>query len=177
MFAPIETNRIRLRNLIKDDARTVFSYRSHPEVARFQNWGTDSADSVLLGLQSMETTPSGTPGHWHQVAICLRTTGDLIGDCGFCVLESDPSQVEIGIALNPIMQGNGYAAEALRALLDYLLNKIGKRRVFGSVDPRNARSIALMQRVGMHKLDCSSKEIWLKGESVENVVFAVERKG
>lgn len=176
MFAPIETERLRLRNLSEDDAPTVFSYRSHADVAQFQAWGTDSVESIVCDLESMKTTPPGTPGRWHQVGICLRTTGELIGDCGFCVLESDASQVEIGIALNPTMQGNGYATEGLRALLDYLLAEAGKRRVFGSVDPRNVRSIALMQRVGMQKVDTPSKRIWFKHEWVDNVVFAIERK-
>jgi RimJ/RimL family protein N-acetyltransferase len=54
--------------------------------------------------------------------------GELIGDCGFQVLETEPRHAEVGIGLVPDFQGRGYANETLRAVLDYLLvglTKIG----------------------------------------------------
>jgi RimJ/RimL family protein N-acetyltransferase len=61
----------------------------------------------------------------------------------------------------------------LRALLDYLLVELGKDRVFGSVDPRNVRSMRLLQRVGMRKEAHLVKSVLFKGEWVDDVIFAI----
>jgi RimJ/RimL family protein N-acetyltransferase len=61
----------------------------------------------------------------------------------------------------------------LRALLNYLLVDLGKHRAFASVDPRNLRSIALMQRVGMRQEAHFVRSLWFKGEWVDDVIFAV----
>jgi len=75
----------------------------------------------------------------HQIGVALRSSGELIGDCGFRTPEIEPFQAELGITLAPEFQGRGYAAEALGALVNYLLLTLGEDRVFGSVDPSNVR--------------------------------------
>lgn len=100
-------------------------------------------------------------------------TSELIGDCSFRVVETDPREAEFGISLDPGYQRLGYATEALRAVLSYLLLEMGKHRAFGSVDPRNLRSIKLMQRVGMRKEAHFVRGLWLWGEWVDDVIFAM----
>jgi RimJ/RimL family protein N-acetyltransferase len=172
MFEEIQTDRLILRALVSDDAPRIFEYRSSPEVSRFQSWGTDSAratESYILALTAIEP---GTPGPWYQIGIGLSPT-ELIGDCGFRVLENEPHHAEIGIALAPEFQNRGYATEALRTLLQYLLVKLGKHRAFGSVDPSNLASIRLLQRIGMREEVRFEKSLWFKGEWVDEVIFAM----
>ena len=54
-------------------------------------------------------------------------------------------------------------AEALKAVLDYLFMKLGKHRVYGSVDPGNAPSLALLERVGMRREAHFVESLWFKG--------------
>lgn len=173
MFAEILTERLELRDLEVSDTQRIFEYRSRPEVSRFQSWGTQSADGIQLYLRDLSKTEPGRPGSWYQIGIILRSSGELIGDCGFQVLETEPRQADVGIALAPEFQGRGYATETLRALLDYLLVALGKDRVFGSVDPRNVRSMRLLQRVGMRKEAHRVKSLWFKGEWVDDAIFAI----
>lgn len=172
-FTEILTERLALRNLAARDARSIFQYRSRPEVSRFQSWGTQSSDEIQSYISALSATEPGTPGSWYQIGIALQSSSELIGDCGFRVLESEPQQAEFGIALAPEYQCQGYAAEALRALLNYLLVNLGKHRVFGSVDPRNVRSIRLMQRVGMRQEAHFVQSLWFRGEWVDDVIFAM----
>ena len=172
MFEEIQTRRLILRVLEKRDAPRISEYRSRPDVSRFQSWGTDSPsaiESYILGLAAVEP---GTPGPWYQIGITLSTT-ELIGDCGFRVLESELSQAEIGIALAPEFHKQGYAIEALRALLNYLFVKLGKHRVFGSVDPNNTSSVKLLRRVGMRQEAHFGKSLSFKDEWVDDVIFAM----
>jgi RimJ/RimL family protein N-acetyltransferase len=151
MFAEILTERLALRDLELNDAQRIFEYRSRPDISRFQSWGTESADAIRLYIRGLSETAPGRPGSWYQIGIILLSCGELIGDCGFQVLETEPRHAEVGIALAPEFQGRGYANETLRALLDYLLVGLDKDRVFGSVDPRNLRSMRMLERVGMRK--------------------------
>ena len=172
-FTEILTERLILRQLVLEDAPTIFEHRSRPEISRFQSWGIESRSEIQSQIARLLTTEPDSPGSWFQIGIALPSSGELIGDCGFHVLEPEPRQVEFGVSLASEFQFKGYATEALRALLDYLLVRLGKHRAFGSADPRNIRSIALMERVGMRKEAHFVKSLWFKGEWTDEVIFAM----
>jgi RimJ/RimL family protein N-acetyltransferase len=173
MFPEIQTERLALRDLEANDGPRVFAYHRRPEVARFQSWGTESVDVVQSFIRGLAGTEPGVPGAWYQVGIYLLAGGKLIGDCGFRVAKDDPAQAEIGITLAPEYQGQGYATEAARALLHYLLVTLGKHRVFGSVDPRNVSSLRLLERLGMRKEGHFVESLWFREEWVDDVIFAL----
>jgi RimJ/RimL family protein N-acetyltransferase len=173
MFPEILTGRLALRDLEANDGPRVFSYHRKPEVARFQSWGTESVDAVQSYIRSLAGTEPGIPGSWYQVGIFLRPEGKLIGDCGFRVVEEESRQAEVGITLAPEFQKQGYAVEALRALLHYLFGTLEKHRVFGSVDPRNLPSLKLLERIGMRKEAHFVQSLWFREEWVDDMIFAM----
>ncbi len=77
------------------------------------------------------------------------------------------------MTLAPEFQRQGYAGEAFRALLSYLFGTLGKHRVFGSVDPANTASIALLRRVGMRQEAHLVKSLWFRETWVDDVIFAL----
>lgn len=172
-FKRIMTERLALRQLIATDAEKIFEYRTRPEVYRYQSWGIESKAEIESQIEGLAATEPGTPGPWYQIGIVLRLTGELIGDCGFHVAETEPRQAEFGITLDPNYQRLDYATEALRAVLDYLLIEMDKHRAFGSVDPRNLRSIKLTERVGMRKEAHFIRSLRFRGEWVDDVIFAM----
>jgi RimJ/RimL family protein N-acetyltransferase len=173
MFPEITTERLALRNLEANDGPRVFSYHRHPDVARFQSWGTESVDVVQTYIRNLESVEPGTPGEWYQVGIYLLDGGKLIGDCGFRIPESDPAQAEVGMTIAFEFQGKGYAAEAMRALFDYLFVTLKKHRIFGSADPQNVASLRLQERIGMRKEAHMVKSLWFRGEWVDDVIYAM----
>jgi RimJ/RimL family protein N-acetyltransferase len=172
-FSEIHTGRLILRALEERDARQIFQYRSHPEISRFQSWGTESISEIKSHIKELAANPPGTAGFWHQLGICLLSTRELIGDCGFHVLPAEPRQAEFGITLDPMYQHQGFATEALQTLLDYLFFTLGIHRVFASVDPRNIRSVTLMERVGLRKEAHFVKSLWFKGAWVDDLIYAM----
>src|SRR5262249_17521990 len=112
------------------------------------------------------------PG-WYQIGIVLGSDGGLIGDCGIHVLESDSRIVEIGITIAPAFQCMGYASEALSCILDLLFARLGKHRVFASVDPCNLPSMALMRRIGLRQEGHFVQSLWFKDRWADDVVFAM----
>jgi RimJ/RimL family protein N-acetyltransferase len=168
--------RIVLRALDPGDAAALFAYRSDPEVARYQSWEPAAPDEVRAFIRGLSASPEYAPGTWHQLGITLPETGELIGDCGVHVLEHDPRQAEFGITVAPRWQGQGLAGEALEALLFIVFDTLQKHRLSCSVDPRNVRSVALMERTGFRREAHHRESLWLGGEWVDDLVFAMLRR-
>lgn len=139
-------------------------------MARYQGWRPASiADAAsFIGAQS-----EPVPGRWFQRAIRLREEGRLIGDLGICLPVEPTGSAEFGISLMPAQQGHGYAREVLHALFERGFVALGWPRVQASVDPRNASSIALLRAMGMRQEAHFRESLWLRGEWVDDLVFAM----
>ena len=81
--------------------------------------------------------------------------------------------MEIGFTVAPDAQGKGVGTDAVTGLLDYLFGPLGKHRAFASADPRNERSLRLLQRLGLRQEAHFVKSICFKGEWADDVVFAI----
>lgn len=115
-------------------------------------------------------TITDTTGTWLQLAICLKD--DLvIGDIGIHFLED--AQVEIGYTITPDHQGNGYATEAVRAVMDYLFSILMKHRITESVDPDNMASVRLLEKIGFRKEAHFIQSFRMGEEWRDNVIFAM----
>lgn len=173
MFIPIKTERLLIRPLRSDDIPSIFSYRSKPEVSRFQNWVPETIEDAKDFIEPLLRIQMPTPGMWFQLGICLSHSEELIGDCGIHLLESAPRHAEIGMSLDPKYQKQGYAIEAFNSILSYLFKQLDIHRVIGSVDPRNSSSVSLSKRVGMRQEAHFIQSYWSKGEWTDDLVFAL----
>lgn len=167
------TGRLLLRPLRDRDAELVYRYRSIDEISCYQAWIPADRAEVREFIDKMSRIEPDTPGTWYQLAICLRESGELIGDCGLHFPAASDFEAEIGITLAPEHQGRGYAAEALGLLFEYLFESLQKHRVFCSVDPRNHASLRLMERAGMRKEAHFRKSLRIRGSWVDDVVYAL----
>jgi RimJ/RimL family protein N-acetyltransferase len=140
---------------------------------RYQGWDAKSLADVRSFIADNQGYGPYLPGSWRQFAITLRADGAMIGDCGVHVPEDKPEQAEFGITLATAFQRRGYASETLGALLLLVFDILGKHRVFASVDPRNAPSIALFERAGFRKEAHHVESLWLMGEWVDDVILAM----
>lgn len=99
-------------------------------------------------------------------AVVLRATGRLIGICGFLPCLWPPRrkaqlgldhpdgglatlELELGYAMASDQRGRGYATEAVRALVEHAFRDLQVCRLVAGTGRDNARSIALLRRIGM----------------------------
>jgi ribosomal-protein-serine acetyltransferase len=75
--------------------------------------------------------------------------GRLIGGVMFPTFDARTGNCEIGVWLSPEAQGRGLITTAVRQLIDWAFHTRGMSRVEWNTDPRNARSRAVAQRLGM----------------------------
>lgn len=170
-FDFIETERLLIRNLEWKDKDALFQYRSLPEVCLYQSWRPKKLSEVEEFIRRNSEARFNTGGTWVQLAVCLKE-GQMIGDIGLHFLDDD-CQIEIGYTLSPQYQGNGYAAEAVRGIINYVFVKLQKHRVTASVDPDNKKSIKLLERIGMRKEAHFIKSFPMDGKWYDDCVYAV----
>ena len=129
------------------DTAAFATYRSDPVIARYQSWtapvSLESAASLVRKFAGGEPEQPG----WFQYAVELRVDRCLVGDVGVNLHESR-MQAEIGFTLASERQGQGYATEAVSAVLQDLFERRGLHRVSAECDARNLSSARLLERVG-----------------------------
>jgi aminoglycoside 6'-N-acetyltransferase len=173
-FTALTSARLVLRRFRRDDLDAFAAYRSDPGIARYQSWETPYRSSQARRfLAELEATHPDTPGEWFQFAAALRATDRLVGDCAALVRADDPRQAEVGFTLAAEHQGRGYATEAVRRLLEYLLVERAKHRVSATCDDRNLRSAAVLERAGMRREGHLLESTWSKGEWTSDLLYAV----
>jgi aminoglycoside 6'-N-acetyltransferase len=166
------TERLGVRRFTTADAEAFAAYRSVPEVARYQSW--DAPVSLSDALELVAEFAQGDPvaAGWFQYAIDLD--GVLIGDLGLN-LHDNLMQAELGFTLSPAYQGNGYATEAVRGLLDHLFVERKLHRVSAECDARNTASARLLERVGFRQEGLRLSNSWFKGEWTDDLLFGLLR--
>lgn len=65
--------------------------------------------------------------------------------------QGDIRQGTVGYSIARQHQGQGYATEALGALLRFAFSELKMHRVVASLDPRNAPSYRVLERLGMRR--------------------------
>jgi len=169
----LNTPRLRLDALRPTDAEALFGYRADPGVSRFQSWRPASVAEAADFIKRQAGASMDTPDSWFQRAIRLRKSGELIGDLGIHLPPDAEGSIEFGVSIVPAHQGNGYACEAVRAVFGLVFGLLGRHRIQASVDPRNIASMAMLRALGMRQEAHHRESLWLQGEWVDDVIFAM----
>jgi RimJ/RimL family protein N-acetyltransferase len=91
-------------------------------------------------------------GGFGSYQVIRRADGNVIGDAGFMGPPDATGAVSIGCAIIEDARGQGYATEALRALLEWARAQSGLTCVLADTTRSNLASQRLLERVGMHRI-------------------------
>lgn len=148
----IPTPRLCLREYELSDLPLHHSLISDAQVMLYiQDVYTRSYEESLQNLQfAMEESKKENRTNYFLV-ISDRQTRTYMGGIGYEVLSECPrgKQVEIGYFLYPQFQGQGYASEALRALIRFAFEEDGVYRINGTCIVDNIASAHVMESCKM----------------------------
>lgn len=105
-----------------------------------------------------------------QWGVARREDDWVIGTCTLYHLDGRNRRAEIGFALGREHWGRGLMQEALGALLGYAFDTLNLHRVEADVDPGNAASLRLLERLGFVR-EGMMRERWLVGGGVQDSVI------
>ncbi|MEA2521165.1 MAG: hypothetical protein QOI81_811 [Actinomycetota bacterium] len=152
-FIPLQTERLQLRRSLPEDAEAISSYRSDPQVNRYQGWERTDPEGIREEIEAMAGRSPGEPGGWVQLSVLDRESGALVGDVGFSQAEGEPGVVKVGYTVAPAFQGVGYATEAVAAIIAYAFERLGAKVVRAYASAENVPSIRVAEKVGMRLME------------------------
>ncbi|MFD5213837.1 GNAT family N-acetyltransferase [Microbacterium sp. NPDC058345] len=178
---PVRTPRLQIRRCTVDDLDAVWEYRRLPDVNRWLGRApatreafheTYSERDRLASTFVIETlaAPTELPAIIGDIMVRIED--------GWAQAEvADQAkgvQAELGWVLHPAHAGNGYATEAVRAVIDTCFGALGLRRVHAGCFTVNERSWRLMERLGMRREEGSRKTgLHRSGEWLDGLNYAL----
>ena len=147
MMKILETRRLILRPIVKEDAPVYWRFFSDPETMRFYPSTRSLKETEQFVQRQLERYQQDGYGPW---AIVLKSNEEMIGYCGLIhQIVDSVDEMEIGYLVSREHWRHGYATEAAIGSRDYAFNKLKTQRLISLIDPLNVASIAVATKVGM----------------------------
>ncbi len=165
----IETPRTVIRLMTAADADFIRELLNEPSFLRFigdrQVRTTDDAGQFIDRRYQQSYRDHG----YGLYVVASRESGESMGICGFVRRDSLPA-VDMGFAFLPRFEGKGFAFESAAATLQYGRDSLGLTRVLAIAQADNARSLALLDRLGF----AFDRLITMPGEAQPVSMYASE---
>lgn len=171
--AVLTTSRLTLRWLDERDAAHQYRIFSDSEVMRFigEPWTTmTQADEAIA--QALTAYADGSN---LVFGVALRDTGEIVGNVNLHRFFESNRRCEVGYALATAHQGQGYATEALAAVIDYGFRQFDLNRFEADINPANAASGRVLERLGF-QIEGRMRERWIiRGEKEDSAFYGLLR--
>jgi RimJ/RimL family protein N-acetyltransferase len=167
-------DRVELRALEDGDVPALFGIFGDPEVMRY--WSTPPFASVKEALDLLAGIRAGFHDRrFFQWGVQEIATGELVGTCTLFYLIPAHRRAEIGYALARPRWGSGLGSDAVRTLVGFAFDTLGLHRLEADVDPRNARSLRLLERQGFRREGLLRDRYQVSGEIQDAVLLGLLR--
>lgn len=161
----LETSRLTLRRMTRQDSRDMYDYASRPEVTEYLLWQPHESEAYtrryLNYLQSRYRA-----GDFYDWAVVLREGERMVGTCGFTRFNYEGNSAEIGYVLHPDVWGRGVAPEAARAVMRFGFCELRLHRIEARYILGNDRSRRVMEKLGMQFEGVARESMFVKGKYV-----------
>jgi len=133
----LETERLFLREMTMGDFDALYAVLSDPEIMQHYPYSFDEERVRSWIERNMKRYTDDGFGLW---AVCLKDTGEMIGDCG----------PEIGYHIRRDQQRKGYAKEAAMAVRDWAFGNTEYPALYSYCKYTNVGSFKTAESIGMH---------------------------
>lgn len=175
---PVRTERLSLRPATSTDLDAVWAYRRLDEVNRWLTAAPTSIEEFRTYYDQPERLSK---------TLVIERDGVVIGDLMLAVEtpyaqaevkeSATGTQAELGWCIAPQQAGQGYAKEAVGALMRICFGDLGLRRVVAGCFVANEPSWRLMERLGMRREAHNvSDSLHRSGEWMDGYVYAMLRE-
>jgi RimJ/RimL family protein N-acetyltransferase len=171
---PLRTERLLIRPFEAGDLGAMEAIHGDPAVAKWLYNEPRMPDQVRAHLErKIVGAALDEDGDWLSAAAILRADGAFVADLAMQLISREHRCVEIGYIVHPAFAGRGFATEAAGALMRLAFDDFGMHRVIGRVEPRNAGSVRVLEKLGMRREAHFLENEWVKGEWQSELVFAM----
>ena len=170
----IETKRLLLRPFLESDAQAMYdNWASRPDNLLHVTWYAHESPEVtkqsiarwVENYQKMD---------FYKWAICLKENPEhVLGDISVVEMDEAVNACEVGYVLSKDYWGQGLMTEALKAVLNYLLQDAGFNRVIARFVTANLASGRVMAKAGMSHEGTFRQAVFHKGQVKDFSVYGI----
>jgi RimJ/RimL family protein N-acetyltransferase len=151
MGSVLHTARLELVLLEPEGARALaqgINTNGHPWAPGYP-LGSTLLRAELTAAAAALDRPHGRFGTYQVIR---RADGMVLGDIGFVGPPDATGAVSVGVGIVPDVRGQGYATEALAAVLAWARRQSGLTCVLADTTRSNNAAQRLLERVGLHRI-------------------------
>jgi len=166
------TPRLVLDELAQDDRPALFGIFRDETTMRYWSgppWVNEAPAAELL-RRDREERGRGEALRW---AIRLADSRALAGTATLFRFSAQNRRAETGYVLARAHWGRGLMREALAAILAHAFGPMGLERIEADTDPRNAASLALLERLGFAREGYARRRWLVAGEWCDSVLLGL----
>ncbi|KIL48502.1 GNAT family N-acetyltransferase [Jeotgalibacillus soli] len=172
MIPTLETKRLLLREISKEDAGSIFSCFSKEDVTRYYGQETlnniEQAEAFVDFFLNSYKDKRGV--RW---GIKLKGHQGIIGTIGFNAWSPKHKRAEIGYEIHPEHWRKGYTFEAVSRIIQYGFDEFGLTRIGAVVFMENEASIKLLTKAGFEKEGILRDYMYQNGEANDTYVYSI----
>ncbi|WLR94290.1 GNAT family N-acetyltransferase [Shinella zoogloeoides] len=148
---PITTERLVLRKFAPGDFSAFASYHSRQDVYRYLYADPPEATALEERFARLLNAEFEQDGDVFKLAVTRKGDDMLLGEVLLKLESKDALQGEVGYIFNPVHAGQGYATEAVAAMIDLGFSAFGFHRIFARLDTGNKGSVGVVERLGLRR--------------------------
>jgi ribosomal-protein-alanine N-acetyltransferase len=174
LVLPLVTARLGLREFTADDLPALAGWSVDPRVTRHLLFGPRDAAAARRHLAEVIEAQSARARRFWELAIERSSDRTVIGACDLTLRSRE--ELEVGYLLARPYWGEGYATEALRAILAAGFTGLGVERVVASTAVENRRSARVLERAGLRWESLSRGHARGRGRTWDVNVYCLGRE-
>jgi RimJ/RimL family protein N-acetyltransferase len=170
------SERLLLRRCRDEDVAALLPGWSDPQMTRFTGVKADPEGFLRQMIANMQAKAPGETepgGPWYQYILERVEDGTVVGDLGVGFDVPGERQVELGYRILPGHQRQGYAKEAVAALIDHLAAAHDIHRFVAVAAEANAASRAVLHVLGFRQEGRFAKSFLCRGEWLDDAYYAL----
>jgi [ribosomal protein S5]-alanine N-acetyltransferase len=169
----LTTGRLILRDFVEEDWPAILAYQTDPLYLRYYEWTGRTEAEVREFVAMFLAHQQQQPRIKFQLAVTLRETGELIGNCGIRKDSTDAPEADMGYELAPPYWGKGYATEAARAMAAFGWRELKIHRLWSWCVADNLGSARVLEKVGMRLEGRLREKQWYKGRWWDTLMYGM----
>lgn len=143
----LENETLKLRALEPEDLDRLYAWENNPNL-----WAVGNArqpySRFILKQYLLESDKDIYETHQLRLMIVSRETGETVGTVDLFDFDIHHSRIALGLYVDPIFQGNGYAKAALKLTEDYVFNFLKLNQLYCHISETNTTSRQMFEKLG-----------------------------
>lgn len=168
----LKGEKISLRSLKKEDLHgPYFDWLNDQDVTRFMESGKfpNSEENMMNFYNNIVNSRDNI-----LLAIVTNHENKHIGNIKLGSINWIHRRAEIGIMIgDKTEQGKGYAAEAIKLLLDHAFSKLNLRKIILGVISENTAAVKLYQKIGFKTEGTAREEMYYDGKYHDMIYMGI----